>query len=99
MTRTAAAVLVALALPVVAWAQSMPATITLAPEPQPGAFCYYAGLAYSENALLAVDVPYRRDSPEATQKELMRCLRDKANGSLGWKVTDLERPSTLIGGN
>lgn len=48
-------------------------------------FCYYASLAYSEDALLTVDVTNRRESPQATQKTLMKCVRDEESETLIWR--------------
>lgn len=80
-------VLALVGLPVVAVAQSAPSVILSAPV---DGYCYYAGLAYSQHALLTVDVPNRRESPQAVQKRLMRCDAGE-DGSLNWVDFDLEQ--------
>ena len=96
MPGLALAAICAMAAPTIATAQSSPALIAGAPAPQPGDFCYYAGLAYSESAMLTIDVPFRRDSPAATQKELLTCVRSEDGQSLVWAGTNLERPGTVL---
>lgn len=59
------------------------------PEGAASAFCYYGGLAYSPNALLLIDIPYRRQGPDATQNRLLRCVTAEGGG-LGWEITDEE---------
>lgn len=54
-------------------------------------FCYYAGLAYSPMALLTVEVPFRRESPSATQKRLMRCEMGDEDDGLVWRDFDIEQ--------
>ena len=70
-----------------AMAQTSPAVILSAPV---DGFCYYAGLAYSKNALVTVDVPNRRQDPTALQKRLSRCVEDDA-GKMAWEEYDLEK--------
>lgn len=50
-----------------------------------GEFCYYGGLAYSKNAVLAVDITNRRESPQATQKALLECQTEQPSERLVWK--------------
>ena len=54
-------------------------------------FCYHAGLAYSENALVTIDIPFRRESPTAVQKRLLRCVQSDSGENLVWVVTSEER--------
>ena len=71
-----------------ALAQTAPAVITTPPAPE--GVCYYAGLAYSPEALLTVEVPFRRESPQATQKRLLKCAALEDGETLGWVVFTLE---------
>lgn len=57
-------------------------------------YCLYAGLAYSANALLTVDVPYRRESPQSLQKRLMRCTQAADGGGFAWEDFDIEQRGT-----
>ncbi|MEM8630795.1 MAG: hypothetical protein AAGF74_06145 [Pseudomonadota bacterium] len=54
-------------------------------------FCYYEGLAYSENAMVIIDVPFRRDSPSSTQKRLLQCVSGESGKGLVWSLTSEER--------
>lgn len=68
-------------------AQSTPAVVLSAPV---DGFCYYGGLAYSQNALLTVEVPNRRQDPTALQKRLARCVAVES-GKMSWEDYDLEK--------
>lgn len=57
-------------------------------------YCLYAGLAYSRDALLTVDIPNRRESPEALQKRLMKCTSVKGEDGLVWENYDVEQRGT-----
>lgn len=68
-------------------------TLTVSPIPD-GAeqrFCYYAGLAYSEDSSVTVDVPERRQGTDAVQKREFVCRRDDASNNLKWVGIDVER--------
>ncbi len=68
-------------------------TLSVSPIPD-GAeerFCYYAGLAYSEDASLTLDVPERRQGTDALQKREFICVRNDNTGNLTWVGIDVER--------
>ena len=48
-------------------------------------FCYFGGLAYSQNAILLIDVTDRRESPQATQKAMMECKAGQVGENLKWE--------------
>ncbi len=50
--------------------------------------CFYGGLAYSENAVLTVEVPLRKESPQALQKHLLLCGKIEGSDRLGWISLD-----------
>jgi len=93
MSKPVLAAIFILCAPVSVGAQSAPALITTVPAANAADFCYYAGLPYSRNALLSVDVPLRRESPQAVQKQLLTCKEDKSGNGLSWATTDLTRPT------
>ncbi len=61
-------------------------------------FCYYEGLAYSLHAIVLVQVPFRRESPTATQARLLECVEADAGDTLVWRVTQQERTVGERGG-
>ncbi|SFL23916.1 hypothetical protein [Shimia haliotis] len=65
-------------------------SVILAPAAPAGAACYYAGLAYSPAAVITVDVPFRRESPTATQKQLLKCVVLEDGESWGWEPHSME---------
>ena len=75
-------------------AQSTMLSVSPIPDDAEKRFCYYDGLAYSSQSLLTVDVPFRRDSAEATQKRLLKCVVSE-EGDLFWQEFDLERTSII----
>jgi hypothetical protein len=77
-----------------ALAQSTMLSVSPIPDDAQKRFCYYEGLAYSSQSLLTVDVPFRRESAEATQKRLMKCVVSE-EGDLFWQEFDLERTSII----
>ncbi len=77
MPGLARAAICAIGAPTVATARTAPALIAGAPATQPGDFFCYAGLAYSGSAMPTIDVPFRRDIPAATRKELLACVRSE----------------------
>ncbi len=68
-------------------------TLSVSPIPDDAEarFCYYAGLAYSEDASLTIDVPNRREGTEAVQKRELRGTRQDDSTSLKWVAIDIER--------
>ena len=77
---------------VAAHAQQSPGLLSAVPGAEnAGSFCFYAGLAYSQNALLTVDVPMRRDSPQAVQKRLMRCETQDGSPTMIWVDFNIEQ--------
>ena len=78
----------------VAFAQSSVLSVSPIPDDAQKRFCYYEGLAYSSQSLLTVDVPFRRESAEATQKRLLKCVVSE-EGDLFWQEFDLERTSII----
>jgi len=68
-------------------------TLSVSPIPDDAEsrFCYYAGLVYSEDANLTLDVPNRRQGEEAVQKRAFICTKDAASGSMKWVGIDVER--------
>ena len=69
-------------------AQELPSTV-LVPPGGANHFCYYNGLAYSENALLTIEVTHRRESPVATQKAMLECRQSENAETLVWvRVAD-----------
>ncbi len=77
-----------------AFAQSSVLSVSPIPDDAQKRFCYYEGLAYSSQSLLTVDVPFRRESAEATQKRLLKCVVSE-EGDLFWQEFDLERTSII----
>ena len=77
-----------------ALAQSSLLSVSPIPDDAEKRFCYYEGLAYSSLSLLTVDVPFRRESAEATQKRLLKCVVSE-EGDLFWQEFDLERTSII----
>ncbi len=77
-----------------ALAQSSLLSVSPIPDDAEKRFCYYEGLAYSSQSLLTVDVPFRRESAEATQKRLLKCVVSE-EGDLFWQEFDLERTSII----
>ena len=77
-----------------ALAQSSILSVSPIPDDAQKRFCYYEGLAYSSQSLLTVDVPFRRESAEATQKRLLKCVVSE-EGDLFWQEFDLERTSII----
>lgn len=78
----AAAALAVLSTGAIAKQQAM---VTMAPVPADQTqVCFYAGLTYSKHAVLTVDVPLRRESPQATQKRLLICDTLEGEDTLGW---------------
>ena len=75
-------------------AQTTMLSVSPIPDDAEKRFCYYGGLAYSSQALLTVDVPFRRDSAEATQKRLLKCVVSDEGGFF-WQQFDLERTSII----
>lgn len=65
------------------FAQSTAAAV-IAPPGGADEFCYYGGLAYSKNAFLVIDVNNRRESPQSTQKALLRCEEVEGSENLEW---------------
>ncbi|MEM6577289.1 MAG: hypothetical protein AAF678_02250, partial [Pseudomonadota bacterium] len=55
--------------------------------------CYYAGLAYSEDSAITMDIPDRRQGTEALQKRLFVCTRPDGSETLKWVGIDIERQS------
>jgi len=71
-------------------------TLGVSPIPQ-GAeerFCYYAGLAYSPDAIVSLDIPLARQGQLLTQKGVLLCTRDPETGLLSWAVVDTDPQST-----
>ena len=68
-------------------------TLTVSPIPDDAEnrFCYYAGVTYSENGIITIDVPFRRESPQALQKRELVCTRDGETGVMKWVAIDIER--------
>lgn len=68
-------------------------TLTVSPIPDDAEarFCYYAGLAYSEDASITLEVPDRRQGTEAIQKRLYVCTRSDGAENLKWVGVDIER--------
>ena len=64
-------------------AQSTTAAV-IAPPGGADEFCYYGGLAYSKNAILVIDVNNRRESPQSTQKALLKCEEEEGSEDLQW---------------
>lgn len=77
-----------------ALAQSSLLSVSPIPDDAEKRFCYYEGLAYSSQSLLTVDVPFRRESAEATQKRLLKCVVSE-EGDHFWQEFDLERTSII----
>ena len=77
-----------------AFAQSSILSVSPIPDDAEKRFCYYGGLAYSSEALLTVDVPFRRESAEAVQKRLLKCVVSEEGGFF-WQEFDLERTSII----
>ena len=77
-----------------ALAQSSLLSVSPIPDDAEKRFCYYEGLSYSSQSLLTVDVPFRRESAEATQKRLLKCVVSE-EGDLFWQEFDLERTSII----
>jgi len=77
-----------------ALAQSSLLSVSPIPDDAEKRFCYYEGLAYSSQSLLTVDVPFRRESAEATQKRLLKCVVSE-EGDFFWQEFDLERTSII----
>jgi hypothetical protein len=77
-----------------ALAQSTVLSVSPIPDDAEKRFCYYEGLAFSSQSLLTVDVPFRRESAEATQKRLLKCVVSE-EGDLFWQEFDLERTSII----
>ncbi len=90
MRRILFAVLLAVPATGPALAQS-PSGVAIMTQPgSPEDFCYYNGLAFSENAVLTVDIANRRESPQATQKAMLLCLRNAETGNLTWERAEKE---------
>ena len=85
----AAAALVALSTGAIAQQQQTMVTVTPVPADQ-SQVCFYAGLTYSKHAVLSVDVPLRRESPQATQKRLLICDTLEGGDTLGWVPHEME---------
>lgn len=86
----------ALCLAPTAYAQSGSTLLVTPPASSDGPrdYCLYAGLAYSQDALLTVDVPYRRESPQAVQKRLLKCTLAEDGENLRWEDFDIENRGT-----
>ena len=72
-----------------ALSQQAPTILTYAPVIE-GSACVYAGLVYSPQALLTVDIPFRRESPQATQKQLLVCELLEDGENWGWVPQKME---------
>lgn len=76
-------------IPLGGFAQT-PSPISLLAQPVTSEVCYFGGLAYSENALLVIEVPNRRDSPQSTQKALLECALNEQGDKVTWRRLDAE---------
>lgn len=65
-------------------------SISILAQPMANEACFFGGLAYSENALLVIDIPNRRDSPQSTQKALLECALNEQGDKLSWRRLDAE---------
>lgn len=73
-------------------AQEASGVLSVSPIPD-GAetrFCYFGGVTYSENALLLIEVPFRREGPDAVQKSLLECVAKEDGSALHWVQTQRE---------
>ncbi|TCL08909.1 hypothetical protein BXY66_0950 [Shimia isoporae] len=64
--------------------------VLMTPTAPSGPACYYAGLAYSPASVVTVDVPFRRESPTATQKQLLKCVKLEDGETWGWEPHTME---------
>jgi|GEM_PF-5595290 len=65
-------------------AQSDQPAMPLGASPMPAhvelRFCYYAGLAYSQGATIAVEAPIRREVVTDRARKVLRCVSESASG-------------------